>query len=99
MATEALLRSIEARLRLQDELLSHLFLIAYDNDMAGLVSFLDREEAALAEHHGPRDESHPEKSAELKAAIRSHLQAWGNRTIATLHTMQTVRQARATGKD
>lgn len=99
MLSEEYVRSIEARLKLQDQLIQHLFLLLYGDEPAAFAAFMESQMAGLAGHHGPNDERHPVKSEELKMTIKAHLESWGNRTTAAMYAAQAVRQARPTARD
>ncbi len=98
MEQERYLRSIEARLKLHDQLLQHLFVLAYGDSMDHFGAFLDSQEQGLLITPLSKTEAYSEESLELKVEIKMQLDQWGDRVVGLIQQLQDRRRARLQGQ-
>ena len=94
MKSEQCLRSIEARLKLHDQLLQHLFVLAYGDSMDAFGRFLDSQDDGLLVTPLRQPEAMQEEELELKVEIKMQFDQWGNRVVALIQSLQERRQAK-----
>jgi|GEM_PF-6254822 len=85
---EKYLRSIEARLQMQSELIQHLFALLYSDDPSAFAKFMKSQTEGLWQHKPASGRESSEEGVELRVEIKMQLDLWGRKTGALIQGLQ-----------